>query len=392
MKWRWDQGRLDYFQLDEIRRLAKALVSFHGHGLPRGDEPDTLRVTLEAFSDRPFLPEDYKVWRNYKRVFGCQLLATELQGVVFATDLCKQMANEQIDGDDYLIHVVRHFYYPSPVFEDYLPQGPQVFVMCAIVKLLVSNFVEHTRPSVSIDEIVSRLKGNNVDGMEPLARYGQLSTTNAKNPSGSDELRQIREMLRFLSQLSFLKWDNPNLYLDVASKDAAIEIATVFTPSVLIRHPDPAQELLQLGGAAHTGVMPEAVESETLSPNDREFTEGNRVRVVHLRIERSSKLKELYFNHASKPHECDMCEMDTQKRYPWANRLVELHHLLPLSSPVRVESKSTSLRDIVGLCPSCHRATHKFYSGWLRETNQKDFGSYAEAKNVYDLAREAIVL
>jgi len=392
MKWRWDQGRLDYFQLDEIKRLAKALKAFDGRPLPRGDAPDALRAVLEAYSDRPFLPVHYKAWRNYKRVFGCQMLATEIGDALACTDLCRQLAAGEVDGNDYLIQVARNFYYPSPVFEDYQPTGPQVFAMCAIVKLLASQFIEHAKPFVSLTEIIDLLKGNMVDGTEPLGHYGQLKPTGTRTPNGSDELRQMREMLRYLSQLSFLKWDNPNLYIDVASRDAAIAIAEIFSPVVVPRLLDPAQELLRLGGRAEARLIPDIVESETLNPFDMEFTEGSRIRVTHLRIERSSKLKDIYFSHARNPDFCDMCEMDTHQRYPCADRIIELHHLLPLSSPVRVELKSTSLGDIVGLCPSCHKATHKFYSKWLKDNSQKDFTTYSEAKEVYSLAKTKVVI
>jgi len=392
MIWRWDQGRLDYFQIDEIRRISKALMAFNGHSLPRGDDPDTLRATLEAYSDRPFLPDNYKVWRNYKRVFGCQLLATDVDGIVICTDLCKQMAKGELTSDDYLVHVAKHFYFPSPVFDEYTPTGKQVFPMCAIIKLLVSEFLTLAKPFLSFHEIIDRIKGNGVVGTEAFTSYGQLKPTGTKLPSGSDEIRQIREMLRFMSQLSFLKWENPNLYLDVDSTDSAASIAQLFTPMIAPRKTNPSQELLQLGQVAAENSIPEIVISEALNPFDIEFIEGIRTRSTHLRIERSSKLKELYFAHTDDPHHCNMCDIDTIERYPWADRLVELHHLLPLSSPVRVESKSTSLKDIVGLCPSCHRATHKYYSKWLTDHSQKDFSTYAEAHKVYDYAKSSICL
>lgn len=103
-------------------------------------------------------------------------------------------------------------------------------------------------------------------------------------------------------------------------------------------------------------------ENKEMNPFDVEFSEGSKLRISHIRTERSSKLREFYFQHTDNPNHCDMCKMDTQRRYPWAERVLELHHLLPLSSPIRVEKNSSSLKDIVGLCPSCHRATHKYYS------------------------------
>jgi len=98
----------------------------------------------------------------------------------------------------------------------------------------------------------------------------------------------------------------------------------------------------------------------------------------------------MYFSTLPNSQICNMCTIDTNKRYPWAEHVIELHHLLPLSSPIRVESGKTSLKDLVGLCPSCHRATHKFYSSWFKKSGLRDFGTYTEAQNVYQQAKSEI--
>ena len=61
--WSWDQGRLDYFQFDEIRKIAKFAVSH-----------DLKAVSVDEIGDAvglPFLPkkDGYKPWRNYSRTF-----------------------------------------------------------------------------------------------------------------------------------------------------------------------------------------------------------------------------------------------------------------------------------------------------------------------------------
>jgi hypothetical protein len=48
------------------------------------------------------------------------------------------------------------------------------------------------------------------------------------------------------------------------------------------------------------------------------------------------------------------------------------------------------LKDLVGLCPSCHRATHKYYSKWFAEKKMKDFESYEQALNVYNSAKSNV--
>lgn len=393
MRWRWDQGRLDYFQLDEIENIARALTELNGSPLPKRDEPDTLRSVLAKFSDRPFRPidENYKVWRNYKRVFGCQMLATEINGSLVCTELCKKVASHALNGDDYLLHIARHFAYPSPVFDDYDATAHPAWPVCALVKFLIAGYIDGKRSSVSMDDIIDQVLGNRCDGTEPLASYAGLPSSGYTIPSSDDSYRQLRELVRFISQFSFLKWDKPDLILDVSSTEEAQAIAERFVPRVLARMFEPASELLQIGGDGFE-TFPEVQSPESkFNPFDLEFTEGNRARALHLKIERSMKLRELYFARAPSPSVCDMCKLDTLDHYPWTNRLIELHHLLPLSSPIRVEKDSTSLKDIVGLCPTCHRATHKFYASSLDENGLQEFRSVKDAMATYELAKNQFI-
>lgn len=387
MQWRFDQGRLDYFQFDEVKRLAFALASIDGIQKPNISD-DVLRKTLLKYSKRPFLPVNYTVWRNYKRVFGCLLLATEVAGRIVCTDLCKILAStfESIDVDDYMGHFATHFYYPSPVFDGYNCSGPQIFPVIAIIKFLLSKYLVKDSANITIDEIGSYLIANNVTGCEDLDFFFSL-----KPKVFHGDLRQARELVRFISQFSFLKWSNPNLYLEVSSREEAFQIEKLFWPKLSIRQNDVGAELLNLGSNFHSTALSNLTISQ-VSVVDAEFIEGHKVRVTHLRTERSAKLKEFYFANSPYPHICDMCAMDTAKRYPWAERVIELHHLLPLSSPVRVDAGTTSIKDIVGVCPSCHRAVHKFYNQWLKTSRVSDFQSYEEARSVYQTAKSEIVL
>lgn len=390
LEWRFDQGRLDYFRPDEIKKIALALASLDGASKPVRNDPDIIRTALAKYSSLPFLPIDYFVWRNYKRVFGCLMLATVISGQIRATDLCKKIASapDDFDADDYLAHFARNFYYSSPIFEDYVPTGPQIFPAVAIIKFLISEYLVRGKDYVSLDEIAAYLIGNNVTGTEPLAFFGSLKKSAFK--IDDDHLRQVRELVKFISQFSFLKWDNPNLYIEVKNKDELTSIEKNLQPVCNVRKADPAEEILQMGAGFGSSTIG-AITLQNVSSTEEEFTEGQKVRVTHLRTERSAKLKSLYFAKTDNPQVCRMCQEDTAKRYPWAPHVIELHHLLPLSSPVRVEQGTTSVKDLVGLCPSCHRATHRYYTLWFKSNGVKDFRSYAEAVQVYEEAKSKIV-
>jgi len=389
--WRFDQGRLDYFQFDEIKCIAKALTTLDGIVKPSSPNEDLIRITLREFSSLPFLPNDYYVWRNYKRVFGCLLLASDINNRIYASEICKKLADDaaDINVEDYLAHIARNFYYPSPIFEGYNTEDQQVFPIIAIIKFLIAQAVTKSIYKVSVEDIGKYLIGNNVTGLEPLAVYQALGKTD--HVLVGDQIRQLRELLRFISQFSFLKWSSPELYLEVSSSSELYEIEKALQPIVNVRNRDAGAEILQMGG----GFIPDILNTITLmqvESIEEEFTEGKKTRVTHLRTERSGKLKELYFQRVSAPQICTMCNLDTSVRYPWSAHTIELHHLLPLSSPLRVESGTTSLKDMVGLCPTCHRATHKYYSGWLRDNKLKDFRSYEEAKAIYFDAKNRVVL
>ena len=386
-KWRFDQGRLNYFQFDEIKQIAKALITIEGIQKPRSQDTDVIRLALKNYSKNPFLPTHYKVWRNYKRVFGFMFLATDIENHIVCTDLCKKLANDtsELNSDDYLLNFAKKFYYPSPIFEDYDINSPQIFPVVATIKFLFANYLKK-KDFVSVNEVRDYLIGNNVTGLENIDFYQSLKPRNTPI-----DIRQPREFIKFISQLSFLKWNEPNLYLEVENEDEIKQILHLITPDITLRFADPNQEVLRLGKDFKPTSFIDLT-TKLFNVPDIEFAEGNKVRITHLRTERSTKLRDFFFLYHPNPHICDMCSMDTLRKYPWADRIVELHHLLPLSSPLRVEEDKTSLKDIVGLCPTCHRATHKFYSYWLKQNKLKDFREYEEAIFVYQQAKMEVKL
>lgn len=389
LAWRFDQGRLDYFQVDEIKKIACALADMDRMHKPGNGSPDTIREILKDFSDLPFKPSNYYVWRNYGRVFECMMLATVIGGRIISTELCRKIAADpdEFDSDDYLAHFSKNFYYSSPIFEDYDFTGLQVFPVVAIIKFLISQKLSLGKSYITIEEIGSYLIANEVTGLEEIGYFSRLR---ARRISGTEDFRQLRELVKVISQFSFLKWEDPYLYIETSSTKELYEIEKRLSPIVNVRRKDAGEEILQMGMNVRSSGLGNITLNNT-DPNDEEFVEGKRIRVVHLRSERSSRLKNLYFKTYSHPEICNMCELDTSEKYPWASHVIELHHLLPLASPVRVEKGTTSVRDLVGLCPSCHRATHRYYSQWFRKNMKKDFGNYSEAISVYQEAKDKIV-
>jgi predicted HNH restriction endonuclease len=386
--WRFDQGRLQYFQFDEIKKIALALNALDGVKKPASDEKDVVREVLSKFSKLPFLPNDYTLWRNYGRVFEVMLLATSSNDHIFVTNLCKSIANnpDDLDSDDYLAYFSQNFYYSSPIFADYESTAPRVYPCLGIIKFLIAEFIVKGKDYVTIDEICMFLVPNVVTGHEDLQFFSRLKPSNY-----TDDPRQVRELVRFISQFSFLKWENPKLFIEVRDKTELLVIEKLMSPRISQIFTDRTAAILDMGAGISTTTTPFG--SVTLTAHDHddvEFTEGAKIRVTHIRAERSNKLRNFYFKKIPHAHVCRMCQLDTAKKYPWTAHVIEIHHLLPLSSPIRVEKNITSLKDLVGLCPSCHRAIHKFYSKWFTKMNMKDFSSYEQAMDVYNFAKSQV--
>lgn len=198
-------------------------------------------------------------------------------------------------------------------------------------------------------------------------------------------------MLIVASQASFLQWDGEKLWLDAGPEDVELlaELVRLATPDQVNRKADASQEILQLGRQADMlGVPLPAVDKEI--PQDEEFTEGKKVRKEHLRRERNRKLVKRFFESLAQPVICDLCGRNVNARYPWLRNLLEAHHVLPLSSPLRADSSGTKLAELVPICPNCHRAVHAYYRVWLKANGIDDFRTPDESAEVYREARTKV--
>lgn len=388
MRWRWDQGRLEYFRYDNIRKIARVLYSLNR---TRFTARDHLRRRLENETGLRFLPLHYTVWRNYGRTLQCSLLAARVGNRLRTTDVCAKLANEvesTLGADEYFALLIQRFYLPFPAFVDYSTSVPQQFPFCAVIRFLLSKVIRGLEPSATLDEIFSFVVGNECRGDEPLKFYSSLSAT-GRTPI-RNERRQVREMLIVASQFSYLKWFNNRLELDVGpeEKQTINLLKRQAMPIIQKRVPQRGREILRLGTLAK---RPALMVPERGTAADISFTEGKRARRTHLRIERNQRLRKEVFKRTEPPYKCDVCGYAVNERYPWVDNILQIHHLLPLNSPMRIGTKGTSLSDIVILCPNCQDAVHRYYKIWLSSRGQEDFRSDDEARQAYEEAKRLYV-
>ncbi|EEZ2790506.1 HNH endonuclease [Escherichia coli] len=398
-RWRWDQGRLDYFSVESLRKIASVFVDIEGTE-DNDPEHDSIREALELRTELPFSPASYKVWRNYARVIKLSLIASRVNGRYHCTDIARSLASGVMasDADRYLLTLAKRTFYPSPAFEGFDSSLPRVYPMLAIIKLLLTGRFDVN--GLSARDVCSLLAGNDATGLEGLEFYSSIGET-SRVPEG-DELRQINEMMKVMSQISFLFWQQGHLFIDMSSADdAKADLYQSFSPDVIVQDlpNEPDAAILVLGSLDNSTMSAsEVVDSLFFNLNDDSFQptaaqtqqtyqEGNRRLANHYRIERNRKLRERFLSSSLEPDCCDMCRKILHIQYPWVSSLIEVHHKLPLASTVRVQGNSTLLNDLVGLCPSCHKAVHQYYRNFLRDEGKSDFASKEEANEVYERAK-----
>lgn len=389
--WRWDQGRLQYFQFDSLKQIAKTLIPFDGIDIgPR--ENSLLREALVQSTGLPFKPDNdaYPIKRNYSRVFQCALLCTFRGTKLLVTDLCKWMAASGTDAltvDEYLSLCSQRFSFPFPAFSDFDNKASRQFPIPAIIKLLIARQRNGREAALSVEDIFFYLIGAGCTGAEDLSFYESMTPNLI--PYNDDQGRQMRELLLFVSQFSFLQFYNSTLYLEPLSDSTVNELmSAALSPLDVALPPGKSDALLAL---SKVDAAPRLSNygAGAIAQEDIEFIEGERRRIEHLKIERSSLLRRYYMYEHESPL-CCACGVDMSEKYPWTKYLLEIHHLLPLSSSVRLNAKGTSLDDVVGLCPTCHRAIHDYYRRWLDNNRLRDFRSKEEAKAVFEEAVRAI--
>lgn len=380
--WRWDQGHIGYFEFETVRRIAKFVVN--------NDFRSASRTQLIAATGRDFkAPVGYSPWRNYARALKVCLLVSEAGAVAMPTAAAHVLATDNVTSDEYLHFLVRATTEPGPAFDNYDASAEFRFPLLFGLKYLLALVASETSRSVAIDQIISAFYHSGFTGEEDDSAFIYL--VSQEFPEGFDDVRQERESLRVMSQISYLHSDRSTIYVSLDPDDARnifAELDPISGPFAV----QGAQEIqrraaLFQGGSdmdslAYTGtVLSEAAEAG--------FIEGSKLKKTHIVIERNRQIRATFFK--SNPTAiCDLCKMNTHKTYPWAERVLDLHHLLPLASGRRTDNKSgTILSDLVPVCPTCHRSVHRFYDGWLKSNLRKDFENSSEARAVYQEIKSA---
>lgn len=387
--WRWDQGHLEYFQFDAIRQIASFVV---GHDFRHASRTRLLSDTGLAFS----APATHSPWRNYSRALKLCLLVSERGNKAEATPVAHILAKPgAVTCDEYLHFLARAFTSPSPALKDWAPNATFRYPLLFALKYLLTKTAITSEPFASADEIIGAYRGAGFTGDEDQTAFigaaGKSSSYETRGKSSPENLRrQARESLRVIAQISYLYIRSGKIIVSLNPADAK-DIFEDLTPIVGPRSSGPEAEIRRLSDLFRDGSTsivldyPNTIVDEVVESG---FQEGTKVKKTHVTIERNTHLRKEFFAARPSPV-CDVCMVDTAKSYPWTERVMDLHHLLPLSSGTRVEGTGTTFNDLVPVCPSCHRAIHRYYDKWLSTNVRKDFKDAPEARSVYGAMKSA---
>lgn len=376
--WRFDQGRIEYFQFDEIRKIAKYAIAH--------DLKSSKRDPLVAATGLPFLPasDEYPPWRNYSRVFRTAMLVAEIGGVAKPTKIAYLLAEDgKITSDEYFHFIAQTFTAPAPSFQEWSKtENPRFPLLFSLKFLLAKVVIGET--SVPFSDIIAAYESSGFDGDEDQSAFIEIAK---KSYSGADN-RQARESIQVISQISYLSATSTTVTISLDSNTAK-DVFEGLSAVRGIQAPDREKEILRLADlyeAAVAGVDLDYTNTAADQVIEAGFSEGTRVERTHIVLERNAGVRNAFF--AQYPtSECDFCERDTQTEFPWVDRVLDIHHVLPLCSGTRSTKKGTDLTDLVAVCPTCHRAVHRYYAKWLKGMGRKDFVDANEARAVYDAAK-----
>ena len=385
--WNWEQGRLDYFQFDELRKVAR-----FGSG---NNLRLATRSNLASAVGLEFLPDNstYRPWRNYGRLFQIAMIATpQGRNEARLTALGVLLAEDgQITTDEYLHFLARATTQPSPALKDWDHNArrhryPLLFALRFILARAVRG-----QPNTDIADIIRSYISSDFGGGEDLENFQSILDANGTvRLTGT---RQSSESVKFLAQLSYLTATKKTVTVSLMPTDASAlfnALEPVSGPFLEDRSSE-IRRRAELYQSTVEGIRTDHRDADLSRLEEAGFDapvviEGRRIRSTHMTVERNRTIRERFFNQRP-DHSCDLCGKDTRQTYPWTDRLLEVHHLLPLCSGARTSKEGTLLVDLVANCPSCHRAVHRYYEKWLAENSRVDFADASEAKIVYDNAK-----
>ncbi|NRQ11706.1 hypothetical protein [Aliiroseovarius sp. xm-v-208] len=166
--WSWDQGRLDYFQFENLKKIAEFALS--------NDLRLTDRKTLVASTGLPFLPDNdqYPPWRNYSRVFGLSLICSKKGTGSRPTKVAQALAADgATTTDEYFHFLCEASTDPSPVLQGWDHTAIRRYPLLFSLKFLLARAALGME-TTSISEVVASYGASGFTGDEDQVAFDAL--------------------------------------------------------------------------------------------------------------------------------------------------------------------------------------------------------------------------
>ena len=225
--WRWDQGRMAYFQYDVLRTISEFVTN---HDL-RNSQPAVIR----AETGLTFPPQAYAPWRNYARILKLCLIVSEEGYRAIPTDIAAILSQTgTVTCDEYLHFLAQATTDPSPALSNWDNQGRIRHPLCFTLKYILARVAILGQHETSIDQIIGAYIESDFDGDEDENDFAGLVGANSNHVDVTHQLsqnrrRQSRESIKFLSQISYLYTTRDSVIVALSREDA-VQIFQAITP------------------------------------------------------------------------------------------------------------------------------------------------------------------
>ena len=219
--WKWDQGRMEYFQFDELRNVASFSVNYD---LKRS-APDFIR----SQTGLPFAaPETHSPWRNYSRIYKlCLIVAENESGNAIPTDVATILGNAgKVTCDEYMHFLAEATTDPSPALVGWRTLSTEQTLrspLCFALKYVLAKLAALDEDVTTINEIIGAYRQSGFTGVENDVNFRSLMGNRGEyaNAIVGSTIRQARESIKFLTQISYLHNANNEIVVTLDQKDAS---------------------------------------------------------------------------------------------------------------------------------------------------------------------------
>lgn len=208
--WRWEQGRLEYFQFDELRKIAK----FGGHS----DLRHATQGELKATTGLPFYPIKYLPWRNYSRLFQIAMIAIPKGDARSELTALGEFLSQdgRVTTDEYLHFLATATTDPSPALSGWDHTANLRYPLLFVLRFLLARATQGIA-NTKISEIVHAYKASGFVGSESQMDFLGIIDIGNVTPAAH---RQANESIKVLAQLSYLTATRDSVGVSLAKEDA----------------------------------------------------------------------------------------------------------------------------------------------------------------------------